>query len=420
MIRNYLGIFLALFFICNSTSGQMNYRIGDIANETIEVYDTNKVAVKLKVPDDAGYLIVYNYRWVNAGNGVDAKDSIKVLEEKIAEAIVGGMIGKLHVICISYDKDAKYDDWINLIKKEKPLKTNSRYKVDYYNLHNNGIGELKSKALFSRLCLIGPDGKILLWSKYFAGFRYHRTEARINVKAKLVTSDSKGVKTPLNNALVHVDSGDMFDTIAKTRTDKYGDFELNLPNDKKKYKIKVKPQDEKTKNISILTRQGQEIQKMELKATGFEYELLSADIIVLAEIQTEDISLKYELFNSSTRLKDLTTDENIFYPVSKTEIKPESKIILDKIVKILNENPKAKLEIISHTDAIGDDAANMELSSKRALTVADYFIKSGIKADRIKAIGKGETQIRNRCGNGVACSDQEQEYNRRTEFKFTK
>ena len=103
----------------------------------------------------------------------------------------------------------------------------------------NGIGELKSKALFSRLCLIGPDGKILLWSKYFAGFRYHRTEARINVKAKLVTSDSKGVKTPLNNALVHVDSGDKFDTIAKTRTDKYGDFELNLPNDKKKYKIKV-------------------------------------------------------------------------------------------------------------------------------------------------------------------------------------
>ncbi len=421
-MKNFLFVISVFILACNFAQGQSknSYKIGDIANETIVVYDTNKVAINLKVPDENGYLIVYNYRWINAGNGVDSKDSLKVLEDKIAEVIIGGMIGKLRVVCLSYDKDVKYDDWINQIKKEKPLKSNTRYKVDYYNLHNNGLGELKCKELFSRLCIIGPDGKILHWSKFFASFRYHKTDARISLKAKLVTSDGKGKKTPLNNALVHVDSGNQFDTIAQTRTDKYGDFELNLPNDKKKYKIKVKPEDEKVKNISILTRQGAEVQKMELTATGFEYELLNADIIYLAEIQTEDITLKYDLFNSAARMKELDTDENIFYETAKSDIRKESEVILNKIVKILNDNPKVNVEVISHTDANGDETANMELSTKRALAVANYFIKSGISDKRIKTAGKGETQIRNRCSNGVACPDKEHEYNRRTEFKFSR
>lgn len=420
-MRNFILVFLFLFS-CSLVKGQSTgaYKIGDIVNETIEVYDTNKVAHKLAIPAGDNYLVVYNYRWINAGKGVDTRDSLKLLEEKIAEIIIGGMIGKLTVICIAYDKDSKYDEWINVIKKEKPLKTTTRYKVDYFNLYNNGLGEIKAKQLLSKLTIFGPDGKILCWSSSIRGFRYHNTEAKMSLKAKLVSSDSKGVKTPLNNALVHVDSGDMFDTIAKTKTDKFGDFELNLPNDKKKYKIKVKPQDEKIKNISILTRQGAEVQKMELKATGFEYELLSADIIMLAEIQTEDIALKYDLFNSATRMKELDTDENIFYENNKSTIRPESKIILNKIVKILNDNPKVKVEIISHTDANGDDAANLELSSKRALEVADYLIKSGISDKRIKTEGKGETQIRNRCLNGVPCSDKEHEYNRRTGFKFSR
>ncbi|MBP7809645.1 MAG: OmpA family protein [Bacteroidia bacterium] len=421
-MRNFLFIISTFLFAFNTAFSQSigPYKIGDIVNETIEVYDTNKVAVQLKIPAGDNYLVVYNYRWINAGKGVDIPDSLKLLEEKLAEIIIGGMIGKLNVVCIAYDKNEKFDEWISLIKKGKPVKANTRYKVDYYNLYNNGIGEIKAKQLLSKLTIFGPDGKILCWSSSIGAFKYHKTNARISLKAKLVTSDSKGKKTPLNNALVHVDSGNQFDTIAQTRTDKYGDFELNLPNDKKKYKIKVKPEDEKVKNISILTRQGAEVQRMELKATGFEYELLNADIIYLAEIQTEDIALKYDLFNSAARMKELDTDEIIFYETAKSDIRKESEVILNKIVKILNDNPKVNVEVISHTDANGDEAANMELSTKRAIAVANYFIKSGISDIRIKTAGKGETQIRNRCGNGVACPDKEHEYNRRTEFKFSR
>lgn len=419
-MKRVLLFFIFCFFGAEYATSQASYKIGDVVNETIEVYDTNKVAAKLRIPAGDNYLLVYNYRWVNAGKGVDTQDSLKLLEQKIAEIIIGGMIGKLNVVCISYDKNEKYDEWINVIKKSKPVKSNTRYKVDYYNLYNNGLGELKAKALLSKLTIFGPDGKILCWSSSIGAFKYHKTNAKVSLRAKLVTSDSKGQKTPLNNALVHVDSGNMYDTIAKTHTDKFGDFELNLPNDKIKYKIKVKPQDEKVKNISILTRQGAEVQRMELKATGFEYELLSADIIYLAEIQTEDISLKYDLFNMSTRLKELSSDENIFYETNKSDVKPESKFILDKVLKILNDNPKVKLEIIGHTDAVGDDAANLELSKKRAATVAEYFIKNGVSQGRIKSTGMGESQIRNRCFNGVTCPDKEHEYNRRTEFKFSR
>ncbi len=79
-----------------------------------------------------------------------------------------------------------------------------------------------------------------------------------------------------------------------------------------------------------------------------------------------------------------------------------------------------KLLVISHTDSQGDDDRNLKLSIKRSETVISYLSSIGIKMDRLKAEGKGEKEIRNRCVNGVDCSDKEHEYNRRTEFKFSK
>ena len=85
LYKRVIVLFLSLF-VGNSVIGQVTktYAIGDIANETFEVYDTNKVAVKLKVPSDNGYLIVHNYRWVNAGRGIDNEDSLKLLEQKMS------------------------------------------------------------------------------------------------------------------------------------------------------------------------------------------------------------------------------------------------------------------------------------------------------------------------------------------------
>ena len=60
------------------------------------------------------------------------------------------------------------------------------------------------------------------------------------------------------------------------------------------------------------------------------------------------------------------------------------------------------------------------LSKERAKNAKTYLVYKGIKAERIKAVGKGETQLRNRCANGVQCADAEHEINNRIEVKVRK
>ena len=96
------------------------------------------------------------------------------------------------------------------------------------------------------------------------------------------------------------------------------------------------------------------------------------------------------------------------------------KELLNKMIMVLQNYAQYNILITSHTDSQGDEATNLKLSIKRAETVLNYLISKGISKDRLKSEGKGETQIRNRCINNVNCSDKEHEYNRRTEFKFTR
>ncbi len=83
--------------------------------------------------------------------------------------------------------------------------------------------------------------------------------------------------------------------------------------------------------------------------------------------------------------------ENINYEFGKWDLLSESKQSLDSLVSILNFNPTITIELMAHTDHIGSDAANFELSQKRAQSVVDYLIEKGINADRLVAKGYGET-----------------------------
>lgn len=81
------------------------------------------------------------------------------------------------------------------------------------------------------------------------------------------------------------------------------------------------------------------------------------------------------------------------------------------------DNPKLIVELSSHTDSRGDDNFNLTLS-KRAKTAVDYCLSHGIESIRIFSNGFGETQLLNKCANGVNCSDEEHTENRRTEFNI--
>lgn len=128
--------------------------------------------------------------------------------------------------------------------------------------------------------------------------------------------------------------------------------------------------------------------------------------------------IKDTLWIEKVEVKQKFVLENIYYDFDKWNILPESETELNKLVKIMNDNPGWKVELGSHTDARGTDAYNRLLSQKRSDSAVGYIVKSGVTKDRIIAKGFGETQLVNHCKNGVECTDEVHRQNRRTEFKI--
>ncbi|PPL04318.1 WD40-like Beta Propeller Repeat [Parapedobacter indicus] len=107
--------------------------------------------------------------------------------------------------------------------------------------------------------------------------------------------------------------------------------------------------------------------------------------------------------------------ENIYYDFDRHNIRPDAAAILDELVRTLRDNPTLKIELSSHTDSRGSDAYNEALSQRRAQSAVDYLVSRGIARDRMVAKGYGETRLVNDCGNGVPCSREQHQANRRTE-----
>lgn len=118
--------------------------------------------------------------------------------------------------------------------------------------------------------------------------------------------------------------------------------------------------------------------------------------------------------------KDITTEfriASIYYNLDKSDIRSDASPELDKIVQILIDNPNIKLELGSHTDSRATSEYNQKLSQRRAESAVSYIISKGIVFTRIVAKGYGESQLVNQCADGIPCSEEEHQANRRTEFK---
>jgi len=118
--------------------------------------------------------------------------------------------------------------------------------------------------------------------------------------------------------------------------------------------------------------------------------------------------------------KPISFDNRIFYDLNKWNIRKDAKPELDKLVKLMADNPNINVELSSHTDSRAKDSYNQKLSEKRAKSVVDYLVKNGIYNKRLTAVGFGESRLVNACTNDVKCTDEEHQQNRRTEFKVTK
>ena len=112
--------------------------------------------------------------------------------------------------------------------------------------------------------------------------------------------------------------------------------------------------------------------------------------------------------------------KNIHYDFDKSNIRPDAAVILDNVVSVMKQNPSLNIELSSHTDSRGDDNYNMALSQRRAQSAVDYLVTNGIDRSRLVAKGYGESRLVNECGNGVNCSEEQHQENRRTEITVLK
>ena len=112
--------------------------------------------------------------------------------------------------------------------------------------------------------------------------------------------------------------------------------------------------------------------------------------------------------------------EYINYEVDKSDVRPDAAATLDKLIALLKEFPDLEIRIESHTDSRGSDDYNMLLSKKRAKAAFDYVVSKGIDPNRLLYHGYGETRLLNKCANGVECSEEQHEVNRRSIVKVVR
>ncbi len=107
---------------------------------------------------------------------------------------------------------------------------------------------------------------------------------------------------------------------------------------------------------------------------------------------------------------------HIFYDFDRANVRDDARPSLDSLVALMKMFPEASVRFTSHTDARGTKAYNRSLSNRRAESVVRYLISNGINKRRLKAKGMGEEVMLNDCYDGIPCSEEEHQENRRTEF----
>lgn len=203
----------------------------------------------------------------------------------------------------------------------------------------------------------------------------------------------------IENALVTMKDAATGEEIAKYRTSANGAFKSNYLDDKNlgdkiSLEITVSSEDYITRTFTFDTILGK-----------------------FGHIQLDYLLTKPEPGVDIGKLLELNP---IYFDLDKSNIRPDAAIELDKIVKIMNENPEMKIELGSHTDCRASASYNMRLSDRRAKSSAEYIRARISNPKRIYGKGYGESRLVNDCGcegDVVSdCSEEEHQLNRRTEF----
>jgi len=150
-----------------------------------------------------------------------------------------------------------------------------------------------------------------------------------------------------------------------------------------------------------------------------------------AFFESEPVSIEFKNANNGILKKDFTLKRKgvgkifrlsgFYFEVNEYEITEKQAEALQEAVEIINSNPDYQFEIACFSDARGDDEYNLNLTKVRAQSIVKYLVeKYDILPERIISEGYGETRLLNECANGVYCTTEKHEENRRIELKIIK
>ncbi|MGJ8667245.1 MAG: OmpA family protein [Patiriisocius sp.] len=205
-------------------------------------------------------------------------------------------------------------------------------------------------------------------------------------------------KKKLEGVLVTVT--DSLDSIMQTvLTDVAGRYQVKIPCKNK---------------ITILATKEKYLEKFDTITTGDINEQATPEVnFELNKI--EDIIIKDEKGVEKIKM------DPIFFEYNKAEVTPEAALVLNKAAEVMKEIPNMVIKIEAHTDSRGASKYNLDLSDRRAKATQTYLYEQGIAIERIEsANGFGESRPLNKCVDGVRCSDEEYDINRRSDFIIIK
>jgi outer membrane protein OmpA-like peptidoglycan-associated protein len=106
----------------------------------------------------------------------------------------------------------------------------------------------------------------------------------------------------------------------------------------------------------------------------------------------------------------------VYFDLDKSSIRKDAAYELAKVLAVMQQYPEMKIQVRSHTDSRQTVKYNEKLSEKRAQSTVAWLVKNGINSVRLIGKGFGESQLVNHCADGVKCTEEEHQANRRSEF----
>ncbi|HEU4469660.1 MAG TPA: OmpA family protein [Flavisolibacter sp.] len=150
-----------------------------------------------------------------------------------------------------------------------------------------------------------------------------------------------------------------------------------------------------------------------IRATADKFFAISENLNLDSLVKAGYKEIHKDLYLVPIEIGQIVRLNNVFFDFDKWDLRPESFVELDRVVKLLKENPSIEIEMSAHTDSRGSDEYNFKLSDNRARSVMEYILSKGIASNRITSKGYGETMpvVPND-------TDENRQLNRRVEFKI--